>query len=129
MRPYKMRPYNHKISAKANKSLQKRAVVVALQKRLIAISAILIISLIILSGTTFVAFAKASKQTKPVKEYISIQVQTGDSLWSIAEEYTKDYDINIEDYINEVKSVNSLKSESIHSGQFIIVPEYHTSAL
>ncbi len=124
-----MRAYNHKISAKANQSLQKRALVVAVQKRFIAICAILLASIIILSGTTFVAFAKSSKKVKPVKEYISIQVQSGDSLWSIADEYTKEYDLDIDEYIQDVKNVNGLKSNDIHSGQFIIVPSYHAETL
>ena len=119
-----MRAYNTRISAKANESLSRREAIVSTQKRMIFVVVILCISLLILGSSTYVAFAKSDNQHEPVKQYISIQIQSGETLWSIASEYVKDTNVSKEEYIAEVTSVNNLKDSQIHSGQYIIIPEY-----
>ncbi|MCR5677432.1 MAG: LysM peptidoglycan-binding domain-containing protein [Agathobacter sp.] len=119
-----MRAYNTRISAKANESLSRREAIVSTQKRMIFVVVILCISLLILGSSTYVAFAKADNQHEPVKQYISIQIQSGETLWSIASEYVKDTNVSKEEYIAEVTSVNNLKDSQIHSGQYLIIPEY-----
>lgn len=119
-----MRAYNTRISAKANESLSRREAIVSSQKRMIFVVVILCISLLILGSSTYVAFAKSDNQREPVKQYISIQIQSGETLWSIASEYVKDTNVSKEEYIAEVTSVNNLKDSQIHSGQYIIIPEY-----
>lgn len=58
------------------------------------------------------------------KYYTSIQITEGDSLESIAKEYmTKEYE-NINMYLYEMMQMNSLNDETIHTGQFLIVPYY-----
>ena len=58
--------------------------------------------------------------SKPVgqKYYVSITIEPGDTLWSIAE------DKNIKEYINEVRSINSLTSTDITAGRHIVIPRY-----
>lgn len=119
-----MRAYNTRISAKANESLSRREAIVSTQKRMIFVVVILCISLLILGSSTYVAFAKSDNQHEPVKQYISIQIQSGETLWSIASEYVKDTNVSKEEYIAEVTSVNNLKDSQIHSWQYIIIPEY-----
>jgi hypothetical protein len=53
-------------------------------------------------------------------------VKYGETLWSIAEEYLDDeHYASIEDYIKEVKKINSLKDdEAIIAGRYIVVPYY-----
>ncbi|MBQ1682531.1 MAG: LysM peptidoglycan-binding domain-containing protein [Agathobacter sp.] len=119
-----MRAYNTRISAKANESLSRREAIVSTQKRMIFVVVILCISLLILGSSTYVAFAKSDNQHEPVKQYISIQIQSGETLWSIASEYVKDTNVSKEEYIAEVTSVNNLKDSQIHSGQYIIIPKY-----
>lgn len=104
---------------------RRRERVVAKQKTMLGILAVLIISLIIIFGSAMITFAKNENKPEPIKSYVSIQVQNGDTLWSIAESYTESYDIKINDYINEVKSMNSLSSDDIHTGSFLIIPTYH----
>lgn len=116
---------NSKISKKALHSMQKRASVVALQKKLIIIVAVLVASIICIFGSTIITFANGENEKELVKSYTSVEIQAGDSLWSIAENYTSDFKINIEDYINDIISTNNLTSKEVHAGQFIIVPEYH----
>lgn len=56
--------------------------------------------------------------------YTCIEVSSGDSLWSIAEEYSDpDYE-TIHSYIDEIKAINSLRSNNIHAGQYLTVPYY-----
>lgn len=54
----------------------------------------------------------------------SIRIGDGDTLWSIAEDYyTEDYR-SIETYIKEIKKANNLKGNTIHAGNYLIVPRY-----
>ncbi|MCM1498633.1 MAG: LysM peptidoglycan-binding domain-containing protein [Clostridium sp.] len=57
------------------------------------------------------------------KSFITIEISEGDTLTSLAQEYavsSNDYS----DYIEEVKSINNLKSDTIHSGCYLLVPVY-----
>ena len=48
-----------------------------------------------------------------------------DTLWSIAEEYMDEehYD-SITDYLEEVKRMNSLTNDTIHYGEYLIIPYF-----
>lgn len=57
------------------------------------------------------------------KYYTSITIQEGDSLWSIAQKYcetTKE----LPDYVEELKEINGLSEETIHSGNHLVVYYY-----
>lgn len=63
-------------------------------------------------------------EVQRTKYYTGIQVEEGDSLWSIAKEYiSEEYD-DIQEYIDEVKRVNQLKSDRIYVGKYLIIPYY-----
>lgn len=69
--------------------------------------------------------AKASVEANRTYKYFkSIEVQKGDTLWSIAEENKDEHYISTAQYIKEVKSMNSLSDNTITSGQHIIIPYY-----
>lgn len=53
--------------------------------------------------------------------YKSVLVHSGDSLWSIAEEYMSDEYDSIESYVAELKRINSLKTNNIQANQHILV--------
>lgn len=53
--------------------------------------------------------------------YQTITIQSGDTLWSIAEEYAPS-DQDIRDYIYEVCDLNSIKAGDIVQGQDILIP-------
>ncbi len=76
----------------------------------------------------FRANAKDDSVSVSYKYYKSIVVANDDTLWSIAEEYMDDdhYE-SINDYINEVKNMNSMTDDIIHYGEHLIVPYYDTS--
>ena len=122
-----MRAYNDKLSERVNSQLAKRDRTVRFQKRFLAIAGILIISLVIILGTSIRAFASSHNAKKPVyKYYTSIQVQSGDTLWSLADTYIDQCNIDKSDYIDEICSLNQLQDGQIHAGQHIVVAYYST---
>lgn len=58
------------------------------------------------------------------KYYTSVKITSGDSLWSIAEEYRTDECGDIKEYIREIKSLNKLKTDKIHAGEYLLIPYY-----
>lgn len=71
-------------------------------------------------GNRSVVDAKGSAQ----KRFTSIQVQRGDSLWSIAREYMGDEYGTVEDYIQEVCDTNHIYDEQIQEGMYLVIPYY-----
>lgn len=121
------REYNSKISQKANKNLSRRAQTVFFQKSLLAIAAVLLISITILLCSSIKAFAGSAFHKAPLyKYYTSICIQPGDTLWDIAEEYTEGTDVCIEDYMEEVCQLNHMNGQSIHAGEYLVVAYYTT---
>lgn len=60
------------------------------------------------------------------KQYKSVLIDEGDTLWNIAEE-NNDRDISgvsISDYIEDIKSINNLNQDEITAGNYIIIPVY-----
>lgn len=59
-------------------------------------------------------------------EYISLSVESGDTLWSIAEKLQtyNDYylDKDIRYIISDIKSINNLESSNIYVGQELMIP-------
>lgn len=86
---------------------------------------ILIMCMSILLGSNF-ADAHGNAQEAPVehKYYKSIKINSGDTLWGIAEEYMNDEYNSINDYIEEVKQINGLDSDDIHDSRFLTVAYY-----
>ena len=120
-----MRKYNEKISRRANESLSRREAVVRRQKGLLAIVVIIFVALGILLGTSMNALASSDKDIASYnKYYVSICVESGDTLWTIADEYIDGFNLEKSDYIAEVCQINGISEDNIHAGDYIIVPYY-----
>ena len=120
-----MRKYNHKISERANESLRKRETVVRRQRGLLAVAIIVVVALGILLGTSMNALASSDKDIASYnKYYVSIRVESGDTLWTIADEYVDGFNIEKTDYIEEVCQINEISKNEIHAGDYIVVPYY-----
>lgn len=118
------RTYNDKISLKANESLTRRAQKVQMEKRLIVVISIIVVSLGILLGSSISAFASAREKAQLHKYYTSVQLRQGDSLWKLAREYAAT-DQSEQEFIDEVCEVNGIsESNTLHSGQYLVVPYY-----
>lgn len=82
----------------------------------------------VISYRSLISGAQGSAEDISLKYYTGITVQSGDSLWSIADEYMdlEQYK-NKARYIEEVCSINQLSDASeIRAGQYLIVPYYST---
>ncbi len=120
-----MRKYNHKISKKANESLNKRAAVVRRQKLLLGLVIILLVSLGILFGTSVNTLASSKADVASFnKYYTSIQIEYGDTLWDIADEYIGEFNVSKTKYIEEICQLNNIDENEIHAGDYIVVPYY-----
>ena len=68
--------------------------------------------LIVLGGFRVNALA-SSASDQGTREYISVQIHAGDTLWSIAEEYCGSTDArDIRKYVGELKSMNHILNDA-----------------
>ena len=74
----------------------------------------------IIFGSTF---SDAKNDLSSEKLYKSIEIEKGDSLWAIAKEY-REPGCSVQEYIDEIISLNNLSSDKIHEGQHLIVSYY-----
>ena len=56
----------------------------------------------------------------------SVQIEEGDSLWALASEYFSEEFVSITDYIEEIKRMNGLSSDTLYAGNYILIPCYIT---
>ena len=120
-----MRKYNHKISKRANESLQKREAIVRRQRKLLAIAIFVVVSLGILFGSSINALASSKADVASYNKYYkSIRVESGDTLWTIADEYIADLNVDKQEYIDEICTLNSICGDDIQAGDYIIVAYY-----
>ena len=66
--------------------------------------------------------ANASESEETYKYYTSVEIQSGESLWTIASEHMTPEYHNEQAYINEVMNLNHLTSDTIHAGQHLTIP-------
>lgn len=61
--------------------------------------------------------------------YESVLICKGDTLWSLAKERLEEpTDAEIEQYIEEILSINNMTSSQIHTGNYILIPRYSSTA-
>lgn len=95
---------------------------------LLLISLLFIIS-IAFYASSFFSVASGLENQLSYKYYKSIQISKGDTLWSIAKEHMDEHYTNTIEYIQEIKKMNSLKTDNIVSGNHIIIPYYSSEFL
>lgn len=86
-----------------------------------------LVILLIIIVFTFIFTTKtatAKNDNYRIKQVTSVQIQKGDTLWSIASRYMSCEYKDLNDYIEEIKFSNGLTSDKIHVGNYIIVPYY-----
>lgn len=83
------------------------------------------IAVVLLVVSGFLIKATTTKAAgNRVRTVASVKIEKNDSLWSIASEYyTDDFD-SIQDMIDEIKQINGLTSDTIRTGNYIVVPYY-----
>ena len=104
----------------------KRRRQVAKQRFALVVVAICVIILgSVVCGSIFSSAKDPQTDVPQYKYYKSIVIKDGDSLWSIANEYNPDK-FNTQEYIDEIKELNDLTSETIHAGQHLLIAYYDT---
>lgn len=88
---------------------------------------VLLVFLVICSILFFTKTVTAQREGNRTKLVTSIEVKQGDTLWSIASRYITDEYDDMNEYIEEIKSSNGMATDTIHAGNYIIVP-YYTDA-
>lgn len=92
----------------------------ALYGSIMLLASIALTAILCLSGPAVNAQSDHLNQ----KYYTSIQVNAGDTLWDIAQEYkTAEYS-STKDYVEEVKEINHLTNDTITTGCYLTVPYY-----
>lgn len=92
-------------------------------RKLIIGLSILLIACVLLFGASGLS-NKVSASTHNEKYFKCIDIERDDTLWSIAEEYMTEEYASIDEYIEEVKSINALKGDILYNGATLIVPYY-----
>lgn len=89
---------------------------------------VMTVCLIVTCSVAWNAFSSNAKDDATeasYKYYKSIVISNNDTLWTIAEEYMDaEHYASINDYINEVKAMNSLTDDAIQYGEHLIIPYY-----
>ena len=79
----------------------------------------------IVFGSSFSdAHGNAQESPNTYKYYKSIVIQPGDTLWDIALEYKTDDYGSTQEYVDELKEINSLESDSIQESQYLMIAYY-----
>lgn len=99
----------------------KRRRQVYLNKLFLCFAAVLTAAVIGILGIGQLADAHEESGHQGESLYKSIQIQDGDTLWEIAEEYkTSEYE-SIYDYIDNLMAINGLVTDQIQEGQYLTV--------
>lgn len=105
--------YSYYDSYKRMKNAKKKA---ARQRRMF--SAVLVFA-VIFASVLFPGLSTFGSESTDTELYA---VLPGDTLWSIACEY-KPVDATMDEYLYELRKVNSLSTSEINVGDLIIIPE------
>ena len=84
------------------------------------------VALTIILVTTLVNFALGlnTAASLTMQEYMEIDISSGDTLWSIAQNYMPD-DMDIRDAVGHLCDLNNITAEELYAGMTIQVPIYH----
>lgn len=87
-------------------------------------------TLLVLVVTGAILFGAIRTEAAPSEEtykyYTSVTIEAGDTIWSIAQEYQTPECGDMTDYVAEICSLNHIKDDQIHTGQYLTIPYYST---
>lgn len=89
---------------------------------------LIVVFIMLLSGffgrSLMYVMAEDKAGSSPEKYYTSIHLEEGDTLWSIAQTYCADSDESVEEYVRELRQINSLSDDHIDAGHYLTVRYY-----
>ncbi len=68
--------------------------------------------------------AEEESELRYNKYYTSIRLNPGDTLWTIADQYNVNSEKSMEEYVRELRHMNSLTDDQIHVGHYLTVSYY-----
>ena len=96
-------------------------------KQRVLISALVVSLFIILAFFLWSSKSMAATEEPFFKYYKSVQIQSGDTLYGLSEEYVNPQMNDVDSFIAEVRYINNLDEDSyLYEGNYIIVPYYST---
>lgn len=106
--------------------LRKRKNRVEKQKLVIAMFAVIfaLLGMNRFGGVLSSAHGNLKEDPAAFKYYKSIEIESGDTLWGIAEEYMTSEYASVQEYIDEIKQINHLTSDNIHDSKHLMVAYY-----
>ncbi len=89
--------------------------------------AVVLVVFFALSYHAMLTHANTELEDVSYKYYTSVQIEPGDTLWSLADRYAdREHYVSQEQYITEVMNMNHLTREDICAGNYLIIPYYST---
>ncbi len=84
-------------------------------------------TLMVLLGTSLFQFIGSITWMKPayassVLPYQEVIVQSGDSLWKLADQYNEEHQLTVQEMVEILASENGISNGMIYPGQVIHVP-------
>lgn len=104
----------------------------ALSFRTLAVvfTALLIIAGVLIGSSLSEGYHSDASMEEPVyKYYTSIEITEGDTLSSIADEYINLQYQDKDSYMEEIIQLNKIDADSIHCGQYLLIPYYSNELL
>ncbi len=111
--------HKKQVSRKSNKA-KKRVI--------LGILTVLIVIVGILAGSNHLTASKtrAANEYEENLCYKAVEIKEGDTLWNIADTYMCEAFHDKDEYIEEIKAINHLNDDIIHTGAYLTVPYYET---
>ncbi|MGM9551093.1 MAG: LysM peptidoglycan-binding domain-containing protein [Clostridia bacterium] len=94
----------------------------AAKKKLKRERAIFFFVAVALAFMCFATFSVSGISRETFTSNLCHAVESGDTLWSIAEEY-KGENVSTGDFVRQLKKINEMKTSEIYVGQLLIIPE------
>ena len=87
-----------------------------MRKFMITCVAVIVFASVFLGRTMLTSMAEEEKAA--TRYYKSVEIQEGDSL---AKEYREGGSLSAKEYVEELKKMNNLREDTIHTGQYLTV--------
>ncbi len=95
-------------------------------KKVVVSIVMLVLIAVAAFGVTMISRSDVSASDEAAIEYVSVEVESGDSLWSIAKENYSEACGDFNDYVDLIRDTNSMKDDNLIAGNYICVPIYNT---
>ena len=98
-----------------------------MRKLFLTLIAVLIFASGFLSHSVLVSMAGEEESSRD-RLYKSVRIESGDTLWTIANRYREDSSLSSEEYVDQLRQMNRLTEDTIHAGQYLTVVYFQEAA-